>query len=71
MTEAGKGGWGCCYCIIMPPSLMARDLSFLKKIVFWEIFYLDFSKGKLKPTIYLLSFFSLKNPSLFVMVDSQ
>lgn len=35
---------------------MANDLSFLKKMTFWEISYLGLGKGKWKPNIYLLNF---------------
>lgn len=46
---AGRSRLGrSCYCIIMPLSLMANDLSFpkKKKKTFWEISYLGLGKGK-------------------------
>lgn len=36
-------------------------LLLLEKMIFWKIFYLGFSKGRFKPKIYLLNFYSLKN----------
>lgn len=47
---------------------MANDLSFLKKMIFWEISYLGLGKGKLKPNICLLNFIVWRVPSEFTFV---
>lgn len=59
----------------MPLSLVANDLSFLKKKkkkkIFWEISYLGLGKEKLKSSIYLLNFivWRILNKLFFVMVE--